>query len=76
MSNIVRVSALDDDTIDIELSNGNLILLDMKSLMATPEFAMLREDNRLLYPKTDGCSVFWKDGPRISLDEAIGLLKK
>lgn len=76
MAYIVRVSALDDDTIDIELNNGNLILLDMKPLMAIQEFAELREDNRLLYPKTDGRGVFWKDGPSISLEEAIGLLKK
>lgn len=71
MPNIERVSALDGDMLDIELSNGNILLLSVKLLLEDPRFARLAEDDRVLYPKTDGAGVYWRDGPRLEVDELM-----
>ena len=74
MPKIVRVDSLASDTMDIQLDNGSIVLLNMKPLMADPAFAALLEDDRILYPKTDGISVFWRDGPRLSVSEIFTLM--
>lgn len=70
---IVRVGAIGDDALDIELSNGNIILLQTALILALPGFEGLREDDRILYPKTDGECVYWRDGARLKLDEILTL---
>ncbi len=75
MLKINRVGALDGNCLDIELSNGNLLLLSLQPVMQYPEFKELLEDNRILYPKTDGNSVFWKNGPSISIENLIKLMQ-
>lgn len=64
---IVRVDALESDVLDIEFSNGNTLLLKLSMLASLPGFESLPEDDRILYPKTDGESVYWHDGPRLAL---------
>lgn len=76
MLRIIRVSALDSEKLDIELSNGNLILLNLEILMKMPQYAVLLEDNRILYPKTDGEKIFWPNGPSFSLENVIQMLQK
>ncbi len=75
MLRIVRVGALDGETLDIELNNGSLVLLNLSSLMQQdPAFSELRGQDRFLCPVTDGQCVHWRDGPRLGLDEIFRLL--
>ena len=78
MLKIIRVGALDGNKLDIELSNGSLILFDMHPLMAEPDFAALLEDDRILYPRTDGSRVYWQswqNGPSITVERLMQLIQ-
>ncbi|HBT63370.1 MAG TPA: hypothetical protein DEB10_01750 [Ruminococcaceae bacterium] len=72
MLQITRVDIVDGQTLDIELSNGHLILFDTRCL---PEenhrYGSLRDLEVLPRPSTDGQSIFWPDGSRISLKEIL-----
>ena len=74
MPKITRVGALDGDRLDVELSNGNTILLYAKLIWELPGFEALREDDRVLYPKTDGNDLYWQGGPRLNIQEIITIL--
>jgi len=77
MLQITRVDILDGQTLDIELSNGHLILFDTRRLPeADHRFDVLRAMELLPRPGTDGQSVYWRDGPRIGLDQILSLLAR
>lgn len=69
---ITRVDIVDGQTLDIELSNGHLILFDTRRL---PEkdysYDSLRDLEVLPRPDTDGQSIFWQNGPRIALGDIL-----
>jgi len=72
MLQITRVDILDGQTLDIELSNGHLILFDTRRLPETNQsYNSLRELEALPRPSTDGRSIFWQDGPKITLEEIL-----
>ncbi len=72
MLQITRVDIVDGQTLDIELSNGHLILFDTQHLpKANQNYDSLRDLEVLPRPNTDGVSIFWKDGPRITLEEVL-----
>ncbi|HWR19498.1 MAG TPA: hypothetical protein VN608_07735 [Clostridia bacterium] len=75
MLKILRVGIVGDDMLDVQLNNGNILMLEITSLMDKPTFAHLGEDDRILYPKTDGNFVYWRDGPRISVDDIMKLMQ-
>lgn len=66
---IVRVDAMESDVLDIELSNGNTLLLKIEAVLGLPGFAKLNEDDRILYPHTDGKSIYWRGGQRLSVED-------
>lgn len=73
----VRVEAMDRYSLDIQLSNGNIIILETKFILGLPGFTKLAEGNSILYPRTDGRTVFWLDGPRpLGINEIIALVGK
>jgi len=77
MLQITRVDIVDDRTLDIELSNGHLILFDMRCLMETDSaYDTLRKSEVLPRPSTDGQSIFWRNGPRLALNEIMILLNR
>ena len=77
MLQITRVDVVDDWTLDIELNNGHLILFDTRRLAAADAaFAVLRNLEVLPRPSTDGQSVYWRDGPRLELEEIMILLNQ
>ena len=77
MLKITRIDIVDDQTLDIELNNGHLILFDTRHLMETdPAYGVLRNLEVLPRPSTDGHSIFWQDGPRLSLGEIMTLLNR
>jgi len=75
MLKIIRVGALDNNKLDIELSNGSLILFDLHLLLSEPEFAELLEDDRILYPKTDGNKIYWRGGPCVLLERLMKMVQ-
>lgn len=75
MLQITRVDILDGQTLDIELSNGHLILFDTQRLPRTDHsYDSLRDLELLPRPNTDGQNIFWQDGTRIALAEILGWL--
>ena len=77
MLRITRVDIVDDWTLDIELSNGHVILFDTRRLMeADPIFDGRRSLEVLPRPGTDGQSIFWEGGPRLLLGEIMTLLNQ
>lgn len=77
MLQITRVDIVDGQTLDIELSNGHLILFDTRRLLeADPAYGVLQDLEVLPRPATDGRSVFWRDGPRLALEEIMTLLNR
>ena len=75
MLKILRVGIVGDDMLDVQLSNGNIVMLELVPLLSQPRFAPLTEDDRILYPKTDGETVFWRGGPRLTVDEVFALMR-
>lgn len=75
MPHITRVDILDGQTLDIELSNGHLILFDTQRLPKEDHSRNSLWNLQLLpRPSTDGHSVYWRDGPRIELAQIMALL--
>lgn len=75
MLQITRVDIVDGQTLDIELSNGHLILFDTRRLPnADHSYDSLRDMELLPRPNTDGQSIFWRDGARIRLEKIMALL--
>jgi len=69
---ITRVDIVDGQTLDIELSNGHLILFDTQYLPKSNQSNDVLGDLEVLpRPNTDGTSIFWKDGLRITLEEIL-----
>lgn len=75
MSRIKSVGSIGGDMLDIHLDNGNILMLEIRWLLVLPGYAALREDDRILYPHTDGTVVYWHGGPRISLEDIFALMK-
>lgn len=75
MLKIVRVGAIDSDTIDIQFSNGNIVMIELAHIKSDPEFTPLWEDEQILHPKTDGDSIYWQDGTRLTLAKIMEFLQ-
>lgn len=75
MLQIIRVDIVDGQTLDIELSNGHLILFDTRRLQeANHTYDCLWDLEVIPRPHTDGQSVFWQDGPRLMLEDILNWL--
>lgn len=75
MLKIVRVGTVGGDMMDVHLDNGNIIMVGLENMYRMPCLAALQEDGRIYYPHTDGCDVYWKDGPRLSLAKIMQILE-
>ncbi len=72
MLQITRVDIVDGQTLDIELNNGHLILFDTRRLPeADHSYDSLRNMEVLPRPNTDGQNIFWRDGPRLALEDIL-----
>lgn len=61
--------------LDIHFDNGQILLLSLKEKQDDPAFLRLYHNGELNRPKTDGDSVYWKDGSRLSLREIIEIAR-
>lgn len=72
---IIGVGSVSADSLDINFDNGSILLLSTQLILALPGFEVLAEDDRIYYPKTDGVSIYWSDGPRhLSVIEILELV--
>ncbi len=72
----VRVDTFHDGSLDIELSNGNFIKLEIAYVLKLPGFSILREAGRLFAPQIadDRKTIYWSGGPRpLTVDEILAL---
>ena len=83
MARITYVSADWDDNLPvfgavliIHLDNNGSLFLSLESKANDPAFNVLRDDKRLFAVKTDGDSIFWPDGPRLTFDEIMETLRE
>lgn len=71
---IIKIGALSRDSLDINFNNGSILILRIDLILSLPGFEVLSEDDRIYYPKTDGRSVYWRDGPRsLTVEEILSL---
>ena len=61
--------------LDIHFDNEQTLLLSLKSKQNDPAFLRLYQDGDLNRPKTDGDSVYWQAGPRLSFSEIMEMTK-
>lgn len=74
---IVRIGAVARDSLDIDFDNGSILILSIELILNLPGFEVLAEDDRIYYPKTDGSSIYWRNGPRsLSVEEILKLVGK
>lgn len=81
LAKITCVSADYDDTLPffgagviIHLDNGQVLFFSLEAKARDPDYAVLRADKRLFGVKTDGDSIYWPDGPRLTFDEIMEML--
>jgi len=60
----------------IHLDNNGALFLSLESKANDPAFDVLRDDKRLFDVKTDGDSIYWPDGPRLTFDEIMEMLRE
>lgn len=70
MLKINRVDTVGGDMLELELSNGSIILLSLDTLLEDARFSGLEEDDLVFHPKTDGERVFWREGQSLTIEEA------
>lgn len=74
MLTVRRVGVLDGNTLDVELSNGHTLLLDFTGIFGLPDYSALRDPALFCEPKTDGRSVYWDGGAKITMEKLFELL--
>lgn len=62
--------------LDIHFDNGQILLLSLIEKQSDPAFLSLYQKGELNRPKTDGESVYWKDGPRLFLHEILEMARR
>ena len=71
MRRITRVDILDSQTLDIEFDNGHVLLLDLNTMRADPAISALLDSGDWCRPRTDGATVYWRDGPQLNIEQLI-----
>lgn len=62
--------------LDIHFSNGQILLLSLKSKQDNPAFLRLRRNGELFRPQTDGENIYWHNGPKLSLPEIMEMVRE
>lgn len=61
--------------LDIHFNNGQILLLSLKAKQDDPDYLRLYSDGELNRPKSDGDSVYWQNGPRLSISEIMEMAR-
>ena len=83
MTKITYVSADYEETLPVfgavlfvHLNNNGSVCITLESKANDPVFDVLRDDKRLFAIKYDSDSIYWQDGPRLTLDEIMDMLRE
>ena len=83
MARITHVSADYEETLPVfgavlivHLDNNGTVFITLESKADDPAYEALHNDKRLFAVKTDGDSIYWMDGPRLTLDEIMEMLRE
>lgn len=83
MAKTTWVSADYDDTLPvfgaaviIHLDNTQTLFFSLEPKAADPEYAALRKNDRLFGVQTDGESIYWPSGPRLTVEEIMEMLQE
>ena len=83
MAKITYVSADYEETLPVfravlfvHLNNKGSVSISLESKADDPAFDVLRDDKRLFAVKHDSESIYWQDGPRLTLDEIMDMLRE
>ena len=60
----------------VHLDNTQVLFLSIESKADDPAYEALNNDKRLFAVKTDGDSIYWMDGPRLTLDDIMEMLRE
>ena len=60
----------------VHLDNTQVLFLSIESKADDPAYEALNNEKRLFAVKTDGDSIYWMDGPRLTLDEIMDMLRE
>ena len=67
-----------DIMLEVSLDNGQYIWIPLRDRISGKHFSCFSGDIDKaikLRPQTDGTSVYWENGPRLSFDEIIGMVE-
>ncbi len=64
-----------DTLLDIHFNNGHSLLLSLKSKKDDPAFLHLYQKGELFCPKTDGDVIYWREGPCLTLEEVMEMVR-
>jgi hypothetical protein len=65
-----------ETSVIVHLDNNQVIFLSLDSKADDPAYVVFRGKKPLPEPKTDGNSIYWPDGPRLTFDEIIEMLRE
>ena len=81
MPKITWASADFDDTLPIfgaaviiHLDNSQTLFFSLETKADDPQYIALLKDERFFGVMTDGESIYWRDGPRLSIGEIMEIL--
>ena len=58
----------------IHLDNTQTLFFSLENKVIDPEYIALLKGKRLFEVKTDGESIYWPDGPRLSIGEIMEII--
>ena len=73
---IKAVIPKEDYLVEVQLDNGNGIMLNMKSRLGAVRFGMLADRELFKNVTTDGKQILWEDQVEISVSEVFQLAQK
>lgn len=69
-------AGLSGTLLDIHFQNGQGLLLSLKSKQDDPAFLRLYREGELFRPNTDGDVIYWRDGPRLTLEDVMNMARR
>lgn len=76
MVRISNVIPLANHHLEVQLDNGNSVILNFESRLQTIRFGMLAEDDFFNKASTNGLCVTWDDKLEVSVSEVFQLAQK
>ncbi len=76
MAEIIKVHPKEDYQLEVLLSNGGSVTLNLKTKLNTIRFGLLRDKAFFRCAETDGTVIRWSNKVELSATEVFELIKK